>query len=339
MRARRFKAVHLLLIVISLAVISSLVLAGSGQGRQEKQIVIGYAGNLSLPILAEAETAAIAQAKALGVKLIIANSNDAQTQEVAVRSLLAKKPDAISIDPWDAYAVGPLVKEANSLGIPIIMWVGTSLAGGKVETYIAEDDVKGSRLLSEYIFKKLGGKGEVAYIQGDKSHFAGQAREKGFRQALAKFPNVKLVAYGVGGWVPDKSRNLALNMLTAHPKIGAILTNYDGMSLGAFSAAKTLKKKIVVSGVDGECPMLNSIWNGDMTATDDAIWENISARSIRSAVAVVKGQKLPARDVTPSFVIDKAAMMQIKAGTYKKAGKTELAYLKAQVKRAIVGCK
>ena len=327
--------------VIGMALIGAMLFAGVGQGsgaRDQQQIVIGYAGNLTLPILAEAQAAAIAEAKRLGVKLLLAPSNDAQTQEAAVRNLIAKNPDAISIDPWDSYAISPIIKEANARNIPVITWIGTPLAGGKVETFIAADELKGSIAVSKYIFKRMGGTGEVGYVQGDKAHIAGAAREKGFRQALKQYPNIKLTGYGVGGWVPDKTRDLTLNMLTANPNIKAILTNYDGMSIGAASAAKTLNKKILIAGVDGECPMLSGIWKGEQTATFDQLWEYISALSISSAVKVVKGGTLPKRIVTPSFTIDRAAMKQIKAGKYK-APKDALFHLKRQVNRAIRGCK
>jgi ABC-type sugar transport system substrate-binding protein len=185
----------------------------------------------------------------------------------------------------------------------------------------------------------MGGKGEIGYIQGDKSHIAGQTREKGFRQALAKFPGIKLVAYGVGGWDTAKSRDVALNFLSAHPNIKAILTNYDGMSQGAYSAAQTAHKNIMVSGVDGECPMLQSIWQGRMTATFDQIWTNISALSIDKAVDTLNGKKVPARIETPFFTVDKNVMKQVMAGTYKGGDAQALGFLKAQVKKAANGCK
>jgi ABC-type sugar transport system substrate-binding protein len=329
------------LIPVVAAVGAVLFVTGTTSASTKKQWVIGYGGNISLPILAEAETAAQAEAKKLGVKLVIANSNDGATQTPAMHALIAQHVDAITVDPWDSYAIDTSVKEANAAHIPVITWVGTDLVknSGKVVTYIAADDVKGAEAVSEYIFKKMGGKGEIGYIQGDKSHIAGQTREQGFRQALAKFPGIKLVAYGVGGWDTAKSRDVALNFLSAHPNIKAILTNYDGMSQGAYSAAQTAHKNILISGVDGECPMLQSIWQGRMTATFDQIWTNISAQSIDKAVDTLKGMKVPARIETPFFTVDKQVMQQVMAGTYKGGDAQALAFLKAQVKKAINGCK
>jgi ABC-type sugar transport system substrate-binding protein len=326
--------------VIAIAgVVAGLILSGATVASSKPPLTIAYGGNVSLAILAEAEAAAKLEAAKLGVKLIIANSDNASEQVPALKALLAQHPAALSVDPWDSSAIGTVVKQANALKIPVVMWISADLGGGKTATYIAGDDVSGSEAVAARIFKQMGGKGQVAYIDGDPAIYAHQQRFKGYQLALKKDPGIKQVAFGIADDDTLKARNLALNMLTAHPGIKAILTGYDGMTEGAVSALASLHKSVLTSGVDGECPMLQLIWQGKATATFDQLWANISSLSIEDAVAAAQGKTLPARVVTPSFTIDKAAMQQIKAGTYTGASGQPLDYLKRQVQNASTGCK
>jgi len=223
---------------------------------------------------------------------------------------------------------------ANQDHVPVVMQIGGDTGAGKPTTYIAADEVKVGHDVAVAVFKAIGGQGEVGYIQGSISQEAGALREKGFRQALAEYPNIKLVAYGVGGWLESKSQIVATNMLTAHPDLKAIITNYDGMTDGALAAVQAAHAHVLLAGVDGECQTLKDIWDGTETVTGDELWTNIGAESVRVGVEAAQGKPIPPRIYTPSYVIDKQAEQQILQGTY--LGETPM--LKEQVQKAVNGC-
>jgi ABC-type sugar transport system substrate-binding protein len=323
-------------VAVAVALVAGVVTDSAGQ--TSKKIVVGYLPTgISLPIIADAYRAAQQEAAALHVDFkAIANPQyeTAEQQNNDARNLLAEGVSALIIDPADSQAIGQAVALANQDHVPVVMQIGGDTGAGHPTTYIAADEVKIGYDVAVAVFKALGGKGEIGYIQGSISQEAGSLREKGFRQALTEYPDIKLVAYGVGGWLESKSQIVATNMLTAHPELKAIITNYDGMTDGALAAVQAAHAHVLLAGIDGECQTLNDIWRGTETVTGDELWTNIGAESVRVAVQAAEGKPIPPRIYTPSYVIDKQAEQEILQGTYP--GETPM--LKEQIQKAVNGC-
>jgi len=321
-------------LVISIVVIG----ATSAWSRPGKTIRVGYSSDsLAQPAQEEAHEGAVAAAKAMGVQLFEVHAPDAAGQASGLEDLFAKGIDVLAIDPNDGKAIGPLVKEANKRNIPVVMFVGQDLGGGKVASFITTDEKGGGYAISKAVFAKLGGKGQVAFIQGCLCHPAGAAREAGFRKALKETPGVKLVAYGATGWDPVKANQLATDMLSKNPNVDAFIALTDPMASAAYQAVRATggKNHAIVSGYNGVCSALNNIWKGTQYATLDQNWRGIGEKAVQTAVAAAKGQKVPAVITLPSYVITKEAMQEILKGKF--AGQTPS--LTAAVKKAVGGCK
>lgn len=318
-----------------------LVTATSGSATAKKPYVIGFLGNLTLPVNVDAENATIAEAKKLGVKLVTENVGDftAPTSALKFGEILSQHPQIIIGNLGSV--PGSSIQIANARHIPIVTYINDPL-GGKVTTLLDADEAPDSKLLAIDVFKILGGHGQVAYIQGDKTISAGAQREQGFREALKLYPNIDLVDYGIGAWSTPTSDTVTLNFLTAHPQIGAVLTDYDEMALGAVDAAHQDGLHIVTSGTDGECPTLQSIWQGGVTVTLDENWAGIASQSVQVAVGILNGKTYPKVVYTPAYIVDKSVMQEVLAGTYKPQPPGDAAglpALKKQIQEAVGGCK
>lgn len=338
-RRRRWWIVGSACVAVVLTASGLIATSASGEGTKSgKKIVIGYLPTgLSLPIIADAYHAAQAEAKALHVDFkAIANPayETPEGQNNEGRQLLSEGISALIIDPADSHAIGQIVALANKDHIPVIMQIGGDTGAGTPTTYMSANEVKGGHDASVAVFKMLGGKGKIAYIQGSIAQEAGALREKGLRKALKEYPGIKMVAYGAANWSESEAQKLATDMLTAHSDIQAILTAYDGMTDGALAAVKAAHSTALLAGVDGECQTLRDIWQGTETLTLDELWTNIGAQSVKVAVDAANGKKISPRIYTPSFIIDKKAEQQILKGTYPG----QIPLLKAQVKQAIRGC-
>jgi ABC-type sugar transport system substrate-binding protein len=330
-----------LAITIGLTLALAVAIAASalsGPQRSTAAIKIGYSSDaLSQPAQAEAHDGAVAEAKALGVQLYEAHAPDAAGQASGIEDLFTKGINVLAVDPNDGKAIGTLVKEANAKNIPVIMFVGADEGGGTTKSLITTDEKQGGYDISVAMFKKLGGKGQVAFIQGCICHPAGKAREDGFRQALKKYPGIKLVAYGSTNWDPVKANQLATDMLSKNPNINAFIALTDPMANAAYRAvlATNGQNHAIVSGYNGVCSALNLIWKGQQAATLDQNWRGIGKQVVDTAVAIAKGQKVSPKIILPSYVIDKQAMQEVLKGTFP--GQTPS--LLASVKAAIAGCK
>ena len=198
------------------------------------------------------------------------------------------------------------------------MWIGKT-ESGTVATSILSPDEKSSAALSTHIFKDvMGGSGDVAFIQGNQVHAAFIAREKGMRDTLTQFPNVKLVAFGIGNETADKANPVALDMITKNPNLKAIYADSDAMADGAYSAVESSGKtgQISVFGYNGSCPTLNSIWNGKIKGTLYQGWSGFGANVVQVAEKVFNKETVPEVIENPAYVIDKAAMEKVQAGTF-----------------------
>jgi len=314
---------------------AAALLVGGTCAAQAQDVTVGWTSYpADIPVIADAIEGGRAEAEKLGVGLEFALAAGAAAQANAIDNLLALGVDVIAIDPEDSKAIGPSVKKANEAGVPVVMWIGDNLGGGETETLISSDEEEGGYAIAKWGFEKLNGDGKVALVQGAKAHQAGQLRENGFRRAMEEYPSVELVAYGEANWMRDRANVLASDMFTRAPDIEFVFALSDAMAKGVESAATAVGASPMITGYNGDCETLNSVWNGTITATLYQGWRDIGAEVIRTSLAIAEGKDVPEKIVMPTFVIDKSAMEQIQAGTYE--GGTE--GLKADIERAIAGC-
>jgi len=332
----------LLLVAAGAAALSVAATAGSAPQKAAgstsaaaKPIVVGISSRTwTSPPLKDAGLAARAEAKRLGnIKVVFALTDDGPGQVAAVESLIAKKVDIIAIDPNDDKAIVPAVKEANAAGIPVIMWVG-GVTQGKVASTILTSEVEGGRLVGAWVFKKLGGTGDVALEQGSAEHPAGRAREKGFRAALARSPNIKLSNYGEGNWARDTGETTAANFLTKTPTLDAIVALNDEMALGALTAVKNAGTKTMVTGYNGQCTALQSVWQGGLTAVLYQPFAQMGQVIVDLSVKILNGKHVAKTVTLPEVVLDKTLMQKVKSGSVKTS-----TGLKTSVRNAVNGCK
>jgi ribose transport system substrate-binding protein len=301
-----------------------------------KPVTIGWTSYpADIPVIAEAIDGAKSTAAAIGAQLQFALSAGAAAQANAMDNLIALGVDVIAIDPEDSKAIGPSVKKANEAGIPIVMFIGDNLGGGKTATLISSDEELGGYTIAKWDFQQIGGSGNVALIQGTKAHQAGLLRENGFRRAMQEFPGIRLVAYGEANWMDDKANTLAADMLTKDPDLKLIVALSDAMAKGAATAAKVAGAKPVITGYNGDCETLSKVWTEQLTATLYQGWRDIGGQVVRTSADIVAGKTVPAKIVMPTYVVDKVAMTKINGGNTEGIS----AGLVTDVKRAIGGCK
>ena len=78
-------------------------------------------------------------------------------------------------------------------------------------------------------------------------------RDKGAREILDKYPEIKVVADPVADWIQAKAKDRMTEVLRAQPKIDVVYGHNDPMAVGAYLAAKELgrEKEMIFVGVDG----------------------------------------------------------------------------------------
>lgn len=194
-----------------------------------------------------------------GYSLIITSADwDLGKQISQIEDFISRKVDAIIVSPVDSKGIGSGITEANNAGIPVFT-ADIAAEEGKVVSHIASDNVQGGRLAGEYLARVLNGKGKVAIIN-QPAITSVLDRVAGFREAINKYPDIKIVADVNGLGVRDRSLQATADVLQANPQLNGIFGINDDTALGALDAVNQFNRKsIIIIGYDATPPAVDAI--------------------------------------------------------------------------------
>jgi len=164
--------------------------------------------------------------------------SDATKQVEIFESVIARKPAAIAVSPNDPNTVMDSIKKATAAGIPVITWDADAPDSERL-LYIGTDNVAAGRTAGEEMAKAIGGKGKVAILNGALTALNAQQRVQGFKEAMANYPDIEIVADEPTEDSPDKALAIAEQLLQAHPDLAGI---YGVTGVGVPGAAGAVKQ-------------------------------------------------------------------------------------------------
>ncbi len=199
------------------------------------------------------------EAKKYDYKLIItAGDFDLGKQSSQIEDFVTQKVDAIIVCPVDSRGVGPAIRKANEAKIPVFS-ADIASQEGEVVCHVASDNVAGGKLAGEYLAKTLNDKGNVAII-GQPTVTSVLDRTRGFKEAIGKYPSLKIVAEVNGEGVRDRAMQVTSDILQAHPDLEGIFAINDDCALGALDAVQQFKRsKVKIVGYDATPPAVDAI--------------------------------------------------------------------------------
>lgn len=202
-----------------------------------------------------------AQALASGevAKLNIAHRNtDAAGQLEDLRNLISAKVDAIVVNPADPAGIKAALAEATKAGIVV---VAVDQAVTEPSAYIiSNNQEKYAYLGAKWLFQQMGGKGGVVYMRGAAGASADSDRDKGFKEALKEFPDVKVVHEVFTGWQQDQAKQQILDFIaTGTPFNGIWTSGIDNVIVDALTESQTALVPIVGADNAGFVGQLNKV--------------------------------------------------------------------------------
>ncbi len=246
-----------------------------------------------------------------GYELIItAGEFDLGKQSAQIEDFITRKVDAIILCPVDSRGVGPAVKKANAAKIPVFT-ADIAAQEGEVVCHIASDNVAGGRLAGEYLAKVMNGKGSVAVI-GQPTVTSVLDRVQGFKEALSKFPEIKIVADVNGEGVRDKALQVAADILQAHPDLDGIFGINDDSALGALDAVQQFKREhISIVGYDAIPAAVDAITKGTALKADVVQFpKKIGESTIMKVKEYFSGAAVPKIVPVEVGIVDKDALQK-----------------------------
>jgi ribose transport system substrate-binding protein len=271
-------------------------------------------GDMSNPFFSTVGDAAKAAATAAGnIDLTVLGSNSLEDQVKVVEDLISSKVDLIGVAPFDAQGITPTVEKANAAGIPVITVDETS-AGGKVDAYIATDNVEGGTLAGQWLVKAMGGKGKLAIIEGGAGSSTNNARLQGLHSVIDN-TDIKVVASLPADWARDKGLQVMNDILTANPDLNAVMAMNDEMALGALQAIKAAgkDKQIKLVGYNGALEAIKSVYDGGLAADVVQYPEEMGKLYIEWSIRILSGEKPAEQHIKPAVsVVDTQLLQKLK---------------------------
>lgn len=285
--------------------------AAAPGGKSAGKPVVGFVmKTLNNPFFIEMQKGAEEAAKQQGIELIVQAADreiDVERQMQIIENLIQRGVSALCITPSGSREIVPVIVKANKANIPVLI-VDTradekalGAAGGKIATFIGSDNYDGGKIAGEFVAAKLGGTGSVAVLEGIPGHETGDSRLRGFREAIAKSPGIKIVASQPANWERDQGFNVFQNILQAHPEVTAVFACSDLMALGAVEAIAAAGKtgKITVVGFDAQPEARAAIQKGAMAATVAQFPGKMGSMAVESAAKLLRGETIPAFTAVP----------------------------------------
>jgi ribose transport system substrate-binding protein len=237
-----------------------------------------------------------AQALASGkvAKLNIAHRNtDAAGQSEDIRNLISAKVNAIVVNPADPAGIQAALAEATAAGITV---VAVDQAVTEPSAYIISNNQEQYAYLgAKWLFEQMGGKGNVVYMRGAAGASADSDRDKGFKKALAEFPDVKVAQETFTGWQQDQGKQQILDYIaTGVPFDGVWTSGIDNVIVDALVESQATLVPVVGADNAGFVGQLNSVEGLKGAAVTNP--GSIGGAGVTLALQILDGKK-PAQQI------------------------------------------
>jgi len=274
---------------------------GRGGARPTVALVLK---TLNHPYFIDMQRGAEAAARAAGVDLVVQAAEreiDVERQMEIIENLIQRHVDALVIAPSGSREIVPVIVKANRAGIPVII-VDTRVdaptlraAGGRIVTFIGSDNYEGGRVAGRFLAERMPGGARIAVLEGIPGHETGDARLRGFRDAIAGRADLVIVASQPANWERDQGYNVCQNILQAHPDVNALFAANDLMALGALEAIAAAGRggRITVVGFDALDEARQAVKQGTMAGTVAQDPAQMGRAGIEAAARILRGGSVP----------------------------------------------
>ena len=213
------------------------------------------------------------------VELIVQapSGQSAVDEQVAiVESFIEQGVDAISCAPSAGSDEALLVayEKAAKAGIPVFE-VNTPYTGSvspHLVSNIGYDQSNASAMMAQWLVDDAGGKDVNVVVLEGMAGIHAYSRQEGFMSIIDKNSNIHIVADEyTDDWSVENAMSNLENILAKNKEVDYIWTQYDELSIGAYTVVKQLglQEQIKVLGFEHIPEAQNSIKNNEMWATVD----------------------------------------------------------------------
>jgi ABC-type sugar transport system substrate-binding protein len=222
-----------------------------------------------------------------------------------IQDVIQRKVSGIVLVPASSDGTVPAVEQAIAAGIPVVN-DGIATHSDKVTGFVGEPSYVMTELLAAFVADKLSGKGEVVMLSGPSGLDLTKLRVNGFKDYLAKFPRVKVVAEKFTSTSSADALNTMQDFLQSHPSATAVYTFNGPVAIGAVQALRAAGKKpgdVLVVTTDMEVETERMIKDGWIQATVVSQPVIMAKLAVQHAIAAAEKKPIAKIELTQASMI------------------------------------
>ena len=295
----------------------TLMLSYACQRHMEEKLTIGISfETLQTEYWVASIEAIKAECKKNGIAYLEAIANgDANRQFEQVNNFISRGVDGIIIAPKDGNTIIPIIKAANRVDIPIVIY-NRSPAKNKGEyVTVAADNYEITLNTVRFMCEKAkasGKKYKAMILIGDLGDLNAVNRRRGFNDAIAEYSEwIRLVAEIPTEWNQEKALAGVTNALQANPDINFIFSSSDFLFPSIVSALKNAdkyhptghEKHVLLGGFDGDATAYQMLVDGYLDADGVKDFYLECTMSVQAILDRLQGTAVDELLIDPGFVI------------------------------------
>ncbi len=231
---------------------------------------------------------------------------DDKKQAADIEDLLTKKLDLLIVQPVTETGAAGAIEKAKAAGVKVVIFGG--LAGtDKYDAYVDRDHVKAGFDYADSVAKKINGKGNVLVIMGYPGSGYSNNVLKGVQQALANYPNIKVLGTEYANYSPADAKKIVESYFAKRVPINGVIVDGGLMDFGVLDAFVDAKKPLPPTTADDWFGFLKKAVA--LKYTNYIVinsGEELSLDAADTAMKLLKGETVPKDDLRAPTIWDGA---------------------------------
>jgi len=277
-----------------------------GPAKHDRPVIAVFTKNRTNPAYAAARIGAertAARCSAQVVHYVPGKPDDIEEQAALVNRAIAERPDAVVFVPVHDTAMNESVRKLGAARIPVVNYLNR-LDEGHFVAFVGSDDYRLGCDIAEYLFRHIGGRGDLVIIEGIAGAVTNRERMRGFRDTLRYWPDIHVVASRPGNYQREPVLQLMRELLPALPRLDAVLAANDLMALAAIEVLEAAGRSVPVVGVNAVPEAVAAIKAGRLLASADFDAMKIACIATETALRHLRGERVPREILLPVQIVD-----------------------------------
>lgn len=263
-------------------------------------------------VVAAGARKAVEELKASGVDVRITWDSppraDIDDHNARIRAQIDRRPDGLAVSCLDPVTETPLIRAAIEAGVNLVTF--DSHCDDAFPFVGHKGDFEDGAALGHFLAERIGESGEVAILAGSETAANHVARVRGFREAIATYPKIEIVAELYDDDNPETAVRLAEEALGAHPDLAGIVgvdaSNPIGAARAVVNAGRT--GQVTVVGWDDLQETLKFLEDGVIAGVMAQHQWEIGYWTVKYLVAMNQNHRTPHEHETGSQMLTRESL-------------------------------